>query len=52
MQRIVENFSIFDFELSSDDMSMIKSLNNNIRFNDPGTTTYSYHTYNKYILFI
>eukprot|EP01034_Spumella_vulgaris_P028867 gene28867-35808_t len=32
----VENKSIFDFELSADEMSAIGALNRNRRFNDPG----------------
>tara|TARA_R110002096_G_scaffold4501_17_gene21153 strand:- start:475 stop:1473 length:999 start_codon:yes stop_codon:yes gene_type:complete len=31
-----ENFSIFDFELSEDDMQQIEGLNQHRRFNDPG----------------
>ncbi|MEM1294465.1 MAG: aldo/keto reductase, partial [Verrucomicrobiota bacterium] len=31
-----ENFSIFDFELSEDDMQQIEALNQHRRFNDPG----------------
>jgi D-xylose reductase len=34
--RLVENLSIFDFELSADEVSQISSLNQNRRFNDPG----------------
>ena len=35
-ERLKENAALFDFELSSDDMSLIGSLNRNQRFNDPG----------------
>jgi D-xylose reductase len=33
---MVENISIFDFELSEDQMKAISALNKNRRFNDPG----------------
>jgi D-xylose reductase len=35
-ERLVENLSIFDFELSSAEMTAIDELNCNRRFNDPG----------------
>lgn len=35
-ERLAENLALFDFELSSDEMSGISSLNCNRRFNDPG----------------
>ncbi len=35
-ERLRENLSIFDFELSSPEMAAISSLNQNRRFNDPG----------------
>jgi len=35
-ERIVENFSLFDFELSDAQMESITALNANQRFNDPG----------------
>ncbi len=35
-QRMAENFAIFDFELSNDEMIAIGALNQNRRFNDPG----------------
>jgi D-xylose reductase len=35
-ERLRENISIFDFELSADEMSAITALNRNRRFNDPG----------------
>jgi D-xylose reductase len=34
--RLLENFSIFDFELSAEEMASIATLNKNLRFNDPG----------------
>ncbi len=34
--RLVENFAIFDFELSVDEMNVISGLNGNRRYNDPG----------------
>ena len=34
--RLRENLSIFDFELSADEMQAINSLDRNRRFNDPG----------------
>jgi D-xylose reductase len=35
-ERLRENLSIFDFELSADEMNAISSLDRNRRFNDPG----------------
>jgi len=35
-QRLRENLSIFDFELTSGEMAAISALNRNRRFNDPG----------------
>lgn len=35
-ERMSENLSIFDFELTEEEMSEISSLNQNRRFNDPG----------------
>jgi D-xylose reductase len=35
-ERLRENVSIFDFELSDDEMKAISALNRNRRFNDPG----------------
>ena len=35
-ERLRENLSIFDFELSADEMKSISSLDRNRRFNDPG----------------
>lgn len=35
-ERLAENFAIFDFELSADQMTTISSLNQNHRYNDPG----------------
>jgi D-xylose reductase len=35
-ERMAENLNIFDFELSSDDMQAISSLDQGRRFNDPG----------------
>ena len=35
-ERQVENISLFDFEISVDDMKAIDSLDKNKRFNDPG----------------
>ncbi|WP_437231199.1 aldo/keto reductase [Planctomicrobium sp. SH661] len=35
-ERLTENFGIFDFELTTEEMSAISSLNRNRRFNDPG----------------
>jgi len=31
-KRIIENFSVFDFELSADEMSSIDKLNKNLRY--------------------
>ena len=36
LSRLQENLAIFDFELSTDEMSAITALNRNRRFNDPG----------------
>jgi len=36
IERMTENLSIFDFELSKQEMSDISALNMNKRFNDPG----------------
>jgi D-xylose reductase len=36
VERIVENMNIFNFELSSEEMDRIASLNCNLRFNNPG----------------
>lgn len=35
-ERLVENLSVFDFELSEEEMQAISSLDRNRRFNDPG----------------
>ena len=34
--RLIENLSIFDFELNDQEMQEISGLNSNRRFNDPG----------------
>lgn len=39
VERLVENFSVFDFELSEEQMKGIDALNKNQRFNDPGNYT-------------
>lgn len=36
VERLRENLSIFDFELSADEMNAITALDRNRRFNDPG----------------
>ncbi len=36
VERLKENLSIFDFQLSSEEMNTIAGLNRNRRFNDPG----------------
>ncbi len=36
MERLRENIALFDFELTSEEMSAIGGLNRNRRFNDPG----------------
>ena len=36
VSRLVENLSIFDFELSADEMGSLAKLDRNQRFNDPG----------------
>ena len=35
-ERLRENLSVFDFELSADEMNAISALDRNRRFNDPG----------------
>lgn len=35
-ERLAENISLFDFELSRDEMLSISRLNRDRRFNDPG----------------
>lgn len=35
-ERLVENMSLFDFELTADQMTRIDKLNTNTRYNDPG----------------
>jgi D-xylose reductase len=36
VERLRENISIFDFELTAEEMAAISTLNRNRRFNDPG----------------
>ena len=36
LERLPENLAVFDFTLSSEDMTAISALNQNRRFNDPG----------------
>jgi D-xylose reductase len=36
VERLKENLSLFDFELSSEEMLAISALNRNRRYNDPG----------------
>lgn len=36
VERCIENISIFDFNLSPEEMAVIDSLDKNRRFNDPG----------------
>lgn len=35
-ERLVENLSLFDFELSAEDAKKISSLDQHKRYNDPG----------------
>ena len=35
LERLQENFNIFDFELTEAEMEQIAALNKNRRFNDP-----------------
>jgi len=35
-ERMLENLSLFDFELNAQEMIGISTLNKNRRFNDPG----------------
>jgi diketogulonate reductase-like aldo/keto reductase len=39
VNRIVENLDILSFELSTEEVLVISSLNRNKRFNDPGIYT-------------
>ena len=34
--QLLENFAIFDFELSEEEMTAIDDLNQNRRYNNPG----------------
>jgi D-xylose reductase len=34
--RLAENFALFDFELSAEEMAALSALNRDRRFNDPG----------------
>ncbi len=36
LERLVENISIFDFELTADELQSIQQLDRHQRFNDPG----------------
>jgi len=36
VERIIENMTIFDFNLTNAEMNVINGLNKNKRFNDPG----------------
>jgi len=36
VERMVENISLFDFQLTQEEMTQISGLNKNRRFNDPG----------------
>ena len=41
-EPIIDNFDVFDFELSKDDMDRINKLNRNMRSGaDPDTLTFS-----------
>ncbi|WP_406695954.1 aldo/keto reductase [Singulisphaera sp. Ch08] len=45
-ERMIENRSIFDFELTDDEMRSITALNRNRRFNDPGVfCEAAFHTF-------
>ena len=45
-ERLAENLALFDFELSSDEMQAISSLDCGRRFNDPGVFCESaFHTF-------
>jgi D-xylose reductase len=45
-ERLAENLALFDFELSSDEMQAISSLDRGRRFNDPGLFCESaFHTF-------
>jgi len=36
IERVIENISLFDFNLSQEEMKVITSLDKNKRYNDPG----------------
>ena len=36
IERVIENITVFDFELTADEMAVIDALNKGIRYNDPG----------------
>ena len=45
-ERLVENLSIFDFELSDTEMTQVSQLDRNQRFNDPGVfCEQAFHTF-------
>jgi D-xylose reductase len=45
-ERLIENLNVFDFELTDEQMAAISGLNQNRRFNDPGTfCEAAFHTF-------
>ena len=45
-ERLVENISLFDFSLTTEEMQAISALNKNERYNDPGKYTEpAFHTF-------
>jgi len=47
VERLVENFTIFDFQLTQEEMDKITSLNKNERYLDPGV--FSEMKYNSFV---
>jgi D-xylose reductase len=44
--RLVENLTLFDFELSTNEMAAVSALNRDLRFNDPGVfCEAAFHTF-------
>jgi D-xylose reductase len=44
--RLVENLTLFDFKLSTDEMRAVSALNRDRRFNDPGVfCEAAFHTF-------
>ena len=45
-ERLVENLTLFDFKLSTEEMGAVSALNRDRRFNDPGVfCEAAFHTF-------